>query len=317
MSNSSIKAPTLLAKDDIYFKTAVGRCRDGIGTAAFSSIASLLMAAMTDVTQVRAWLRDFEYTILADPDRFRAVDDSRCSLCRFHKICPPSNHSCKCKAFMSTLEKEWNVAVCLHISGGYLSDANIAFCYDHGFIYNDTEGSRAAVQGPWKMFIDQVGKHIEKHKNSVSHFLVTPISRTDTVLRYGIRPKWNEGMDAYTARVSALVTAASQEIEAEMKDPVEYENEQERIKATLRRFIMRIGQGKVLEEQYANDVTAMVADWWPGVDPEVISNDSENKAPEDAVVKRAWEYIRKLRPLPKMTTTQEAVKETEATLEEV
>lgn len=124
-------------------------------------------------------------------------------------------------------------------------------------------------------------------------------------------------MDAYIARVSALVITASQEIEDAMKDTAEYENEQERLKATLRRFVMRIGQGKVLEEQYANDVMAMVADWWPGVDPEVISNDSENKVPEDAAVKRVWEYLRKLRPLPKMTITQESVKETEATLEEV
>lgn len=317
MSNPSIKEPALLAKDDIYFKAAVGRCRDGTGVAALSSIASLLMAAMMDATQVLEWLKDFEYTIVADPDRFRAADDSRCSLCRFHKVCPPHNHSCKCKAFMSTLEKEWNVAVCLHISGGYGSDANITFYYDHGFIYNNTEGIRAAVQGPWKMFIDQVDRHIEKHKNSVGHFVVNPLSHTDTVLRYGIRPKWNEGMDAYTARVSALVITASQEIEDAMKDTAEYENEQERLKATLRRFIMRIGQGKVLEEQYANDVTTMVADWWPGVDPEVISNDSEDKAPEDAVVKRVWEYLRKLRPLPKMTITQESVKETEATLEEV
>lgn len=147
MSNPSIKEPALLAKDDIYFKAAVGRCRDGTGVAALSSIASLLMAAMMDATQVLEWLKDFEYTIVADPDRFRAADDSRCSLCRFHKVCPPHNHSCKCKAFMSTLEKEWNVAVCLHISGGYGSDANITFYYDHGFIYNNTEGIRQRCRG--------------------------------------------------------------------------------------------------------------------------------------------------------------------------
>lgn len=317
MSNPSIKSSSLLDKDDLYFKAAVGRCRNGMGSSALSSIASLLMASMMNADHVRDWLKDFTWTVVHDPDRFRAVDDSRCSLCRFHRVCPPLTYSCKCKGFLSALEKEWNVSVDVTLGKWYSHQLIGVFTYDYGFIYNSMDGREHAVQGPWRVFIDQLRTHIDENKDAIDCIGICTRPPESTVLHYGIRPKWDETIAAYNTRVGALISIASHEIEAELKDTCSYANEQDRIKGTLRRFILRIGQGKTLEDTYANDVMAMVADWWPGVDPEVIGNDSENKAPENASVKRVWEYIRRLRPVPETVEQKNVEEEEEVTLEKV
>jgi len=278
---------TELEKDDLYFRMAV----DTLGGSLSPESAGRLLNRMRRLLNTREddgkaleWIRRFYYTVWRDPDRYRKADQSRCSVCRWSALCPPVNRTNHlCTAFLSCLVKEHSIFVTV---GG--SDKNYSclprMAYEGGLAHGVTE---TAVQMPWKTFIRKVQEVLAEacvitFRNGVENGF----------LQYGVRPRRNETLPEYRARVQAMHDKALDDL-AEKESPGA--TEEERLENALRGFIDRLGQGLVLREEYGGDVLRMVEDWWPGMDPAAMADDTGRRPDKNLVLKKIWETLYKER----------------------
>lgn len=308
MDEVSIKDIPILAEDDPFFKPAVRRCRRGMTYHAFSSIAMMLVEAKGSSEGVEEWITAFRNTLRVHPDRYRAVDDSRCSQCRWNPICSIPQRPENCANFLSLQDKSWDTYVSIHIN-----DFRNAVPHKLRYVYGFIETSEGIVQGSLTRFVDTIRKTCNASSDTSSVLFVhsPEEAKERPLLIHGIRPKFNETYDEYCNRITVLKDNILQDMMEEMHREDATLDEHERVEKALRRFIKRIGQQAILQDRYSNDVFAMVLDYWPDMDPDMIAADTKTRPGTPEITAKLWEILRKQKATK--TTNKEAASETPQT----
>lgn len=308
ITTSTTETPTPsiqpLPADDPFFEAVVHRLRNGFDNASISMACVLVANGLGSMSQAEQWFQRFVLTVQTDVARWNACDDSKCKDCRWAPLCTVFNRRQPCPHYLSAMEKEWNLqAKVILENSGQGSWRRLVLQYDRGFIisrstYSNTDGMPR--QGPWKEFIKMAIDFAAEFPGNIR--LINPAGDgmwNDTaIIRYGIRPRRNECLTDYHARVDRLWAAAREALINRDKDVHEGDSEGDRVVRALRAFIERLGQTKILDEVYGGNVLAMVHEYWPEVDPSIIEAENRGSTTDQEMRKMLWEFLRRGESVP-------------------
>lgn len=257
ITNSRTNEP--LPEDDYLFEAAVKRAH-GIPLARARNIWPLAQNYFDTEEKAKQWFVAFYATCYQQPERFAKYDTSKCSGCKWNTICKPTMRKLKCPIFLSTQTPIGDIDV-----GVRACKSNEFFYYRYacGFLASQ-EGLHAAMIEPttWDSFLDLLmrfdGSTVVIYADSSlrSH----PI---EPFILYKVRPNRNETYPEYRARVEGYLNTFHKRAQQEYASTEDL----------FRHFIKSLKHDNVLHEQYSGDVLSMVADWWPGLNPETLVPD--------------------------------------------